>query len=267
MAIDYVVDLGCVPKSTLSTMGILDRLKARERANQVIRLFRENGDQRPPSEMGFEFTRTSATGEEETRVIVVQELLDEAIALEPLAHHCAGCPANVIGAPFGCMSFIQYPISLAAERWLLDRLPGIDEPIIWLLLKQGVVELGYDGALVAPLRSNSAIFEEPKLPGRDMIEFLLNSNQVFQMLFLTGHIQPSHAGVLLLLFGAIRRDLEAHQVVLIMNRSLTPEQVERDFPFLLPPDDADDHTIQQLKQFFFALYRAYVLNVPVLLDV
>lgn len=267
MAIDYVVDLGCVPKSTLGTMGILDRLKARERAQQVIRLFRENGDQRPPSEMGFEFTRTAANGDEETRVIVVQSLLDEAEALEPLAQHCIGCPANVVNAAFGCMNFIQYPISLAAERWLLDRLPGIDEPIIWLLLKQGVIELGYDGTMVAPLRSNPAIFEEAKLPGRDMVEFLLTGDQVFQMLFLTGHIQPLHAGVLLLLFGAIRRDLEAHQVVLIMNRSLTPEQIERDFPFLMQPDDADDPTVRELKQFFGALYRAYVLGVNLLLDV
>lgn len=267
MAIDYIVDLGCAPKTTLSTGGILDRLKARERAQQVIRLFRENGDQRPPSEMGFEFTRTAANGEEETRVIVVQELLDEANALAPLEHHCIGCPANVASAPFGCMNYIQYPISLAAERWLLDQLPGIDEPIIWLLLKQGVIELGYDGTLVAPLRTNPAIFEESKLPGRDMVEFLLTANQVFQMLFLTGHVQPSHGGMLLLLFGAIRRNLEAHQVVLIMNRSLTPEQFERDFPFLLQPTDADDHTIRELKQFFAALYRAYVLNVTVLLDV
>lgn len=267
MAIDHVVDLGCVPKSTLGTGGILERLKAGERARQVIRLFRENGDQRPPTEMGFEFTRTAADGTEETRVIVVQELLDDAAALDPLAQHCVGCPANVSRASFGCMNFIQYPISLAAERWLLDRLPGIDEPLMWMLLKQGINELGYDGALVAPLRSNPNIFEEARLPGRDMIEFVLNSNQVFQMLFLTGHVQPPHGGMLLLLFGAIRRDLEAHQIVLIMNRTLPPDQIERDFPFLLPPSDADDEGIRQLKSFFLALYRAYVLGVSVLLDV
>jgi hypothetical protein len=267
MAIDYVVDFGCVPKATLGTGGILERIKARERARQVIRLFRENDDQRPPSEMGFEFTRTAADGTEETRVIVVQDLLDEANALEPLAHHCQGCPANVVGAAFGCMNFIQYPISLAAERWLLDRLPGIDEPLSYLLLKQGVNELGYDGAIVAPLRGNANIFEEARLPGRDMVEFVLNANQVFQMVFLTGHIQPSHAGMLLLLFGAIRRDLEAHQIVLIMNRSLPPEQIERDFPFLFAPHADDDRTISELKQFFAALYRAYVLGVAVLLDV
>ncbi|MCC6804135.1 MAG: hypothetical protein IT319_14740, partial [Anaerolineae bacterium] len=92
MAIDYVIDYPCAPKEALTTDGIVERLKARERANAVIRLFRENGDQRPPSEMGFEFTRTNADGEEETRVIVVQEMLDSATELDPLAQYCVGCP-------------------------------------------------------------------------------------------------------------------------------------------------------------------------------
>ena len=125
MAIDYVIDYTCVPKQTLTTEGIVERLKARERAGAVIKLFRENGDQRPPSEMGFEFTRTTVEGEEETRVIVVQVMLDLAAQLDPLEQHCAGCPANVSGRPFGCVGAIQYPITAAAERWLLDQLPDI----------------------------------------------------------------------------------------------------------------------------------------------
>lgn len=267
MAIDYVIDLDCVPKQTLSTEGILQRLKGRARAGEVIRLFRENGDNRPPSEMGFEFTRTSAEGEEETRLIVVQDMLDEAAALDPLAHHCEGCPANVSGVPFGCMNFIQYPITGEAERWLLDRLPGIDEPLVWLLLRQGVQELGYDGAIVAPLRASDTYFEEQRLPGRDLREFVINANQVFQMLFLTGHIQPAHAGVLLLLFGAIRRDIEAHQIVHVMNRALPAQQITRDFPFLMRPEEGDDRSVADLKRFFYALYRAWTLDVQLLLDV
>ena len=52
MAIDYVVDYACVPKETLGTAGILDRLKARKRANTVIQLYREGGDQRPIDQPG-----------------------------------------------------------------------------------------------------------------------------------------------------------------------------------------------------------------------
>src|SRR5690606_23769631 len=110
MAIDYVIDLDCIPKQTLGTMGILERLKGRDRAHAIIQLYRQNGDNRPPSEMGFEMVRTAADGNEETQVIIVQHLLDSADELIPLEHHCDGCPANRTGDPFGCMGQISYPI-------------------------------------------------------------------------------------------------------------------------------------------------------------
>lgn len=264
MAIDYVIDYACVPKETLTTDGILERLKARERAGAVIKLFRDNGDQRPPSEMGFEFTRTNAAGEEETRVVVVQEMLDQAVELDPLAHFCAGCPANMRGVPFGCIGAIQYPISAAAERWLLDRLPSIEEPLPWLLLRQGVQELGYDGESVRPLRAGGTYFEERRVPGRDLVEFVFTANQAFEMLFMLGGIQPAHAGVLLLLFNAIPRGVEAGQIVQIMNGSASAD----DFPLTLPSVTLDDdRTVAELKDFFMALHRAWSLGVPLLLDV
>ena len=267
MAIDYIIDYDCVPKQTLTTEGIVERLKEQERANAVIRLFRENGDDRPPSQMGFEFTRTNLAGEEETRVIVVQEMLDHAADLDPLAQYCVGCPANVRGAPFGCVGQIEYPISAAGERWLLDQLPGIDQPLVWMLLRQGVQELGYDGESVRPLRANLTYFEEQRVAGRDLVEFVMSANQVFEMLFMLGNIQPAHAGILLLLFGAIPREIEAAQIVQIMNRALNGDDIARDYPFQMAIQQDDDRTVAELKAFFYALYCAWALNLPLLLDV
>ncbi len=273
MAIDYVIDYGCVPKEALGTDGILDRLKARDRAAAVIQLYRENGDQRPPSEMGFEMTRTTLEGVEETQVIVVQDMLDRAAELDPLESYCAGCPANARNAfkgsvtPFGCVGFVQYPISALAERWLLDRLPGIDEPLVWLLLRKGVEELNYTGKSVAPLRADPTYFEERRVAGRDLIEFVFTANQAFELLFLLGNIQPAHAGIVLLLFGAIPRGVDAGQIVQIMNRQLTGEEIARDYPFQLTASEADDQTIAELKAFFYAVYRAWSLDLPLLLDV
>ncbi|HVU13063.1 MAG TPA: hypothetical protein VHD90_17415 [Phototrophicaceae bacterium] len=267
MAIDYIIDYDCVPKQTLTTEGILERLKARARAEEVIRLFRVNGDQRPPSQMGFEFTRSNREGEEENRVIVVQEMLDQAAELDPLEHYCVGCPANRKGEPFGCIDQIEYPISAAAERWLLDQLPGLEQPLIWLLLRQGIQELGYDGASVRPLRASEAYFEERRVAGRDMSEFVMTADQVFEMVFLLGTIQPAHAGVLLLFFNAIPRDLETAQIVQIMNHALSTEEIAQQYPFQMRHLDSDDRTISELKTFFRALYRAWSLNLPLLLDV
>ncbi len=267
MAIDYVIGYDCVPKHHLTTEGMIDRLKARDRAHTVIALYREGGDDRPPALMEFEMTRISAGGEEETRVVNIQEMLDSARDLDVYASFCTVCPANPSRAPYGCYGLIHYPISARAERWLLDRLPGIEEPLVWLLLRQGALELGYDGASVAPLRADPTYFEEQRLPGRDLVEFVFTGNQVFEMLFLTGAIQPAHAGMLLLLFGAIPRDVEADRIVQIMHGALDAETIARDFPFQMQPDDADDACMTQFRAFFHALYTAWRLRVQVGLDV
>ena len=123
MAIDYVIDYKCYPKHEITTEGILERIKGRARAEAVIKLFRDNGDNRPVPEIGFELERTTASGESETKIVMIQTLLDQSDELLQYEHYCAGCPANNTGAPFGCIGQIEYPISGKAELWLLNQLP------------------------------------------------------------------------------------------------------------------------------------------------
>jgi hypothetical protein len=267
MAIDYIVGLECTPKRLLSTAGILQRLKGRERAQTIIRLFREHGDGRPPSQMGFEFVRNTPEGEEETQIIVVQDLLDEAESLTPHEANCVGCRANVPATPFGCIGSIQYPLSTAAERWMIDRLPGVEEPLLWLLLRQGIQELGYDGAPVVALRQNGVYFEDPAPLVRDLQDFTISSDQLFEMTFLLGDIQPAHAGLLLQFFHAVPRATETPQIVQIMNRSLSEQEILERYPFTLIQHADDDRTISEIKRFLGALHRAWLLNVPLQLDV
>lgn len=264
MAIDYTIGYDCVPKQTFSAEGILERLKGKERADSVIQLFRRSGDERPPSEMGFEFTRSTPEGEEETRVIVVQTMLDRYAELEAVEHHCAGCPANRTGMPFGCNGFIQYPITAAAEKWLLDRLPTPDDTLIWSLLRLGVKEFKYDGASVEPLRAASDTYFEARRPGTRMLgELRLDANQLFEMIFAVGSIQPNHGALLLLFAHAIPRTLEADE---IMHITPAPSDVETKHPFLLKPEQTDDRTIAEFKAFFRALYMAWKLNVSLQID-
>jgi hypothetical protein len=265
MAIDYVIDYRCVPKDTLETGGILERLKAQERARAVIELYRRSGDNRPPSEMGFEFTRTAADGSEESQVIIVQHLLDFAADLRPLEPYCAGCPANRAGVPFGCMGRIAYPLSSAGEAWLLNQLPNVDETLLWMLLRQGIKDLDYDGSAALPLReADSAIFADPRTIYRTLGELTVNNNQIFEMVFLVGHIQPNHAGILLLFFGAVTRQLEAQEIMAM--GTMPPPQREQ-VPFQIGPEPGDDSTIAELKEFLYGLYLAWQLDVPLLLDV
>ncbi|NWF70975.1 MAG: hypothetical protein HXY40_17965 [Chloroflexi bacterium] len=265
MAIDFIIDHTCEPKRILGTDGIVERLKGEERAATIIAMFRKNGDNRPPSEMGFEFTRSTPEGEKEKKIVVVQDLLDAAAELKPLEVHCQGCPANRTGKRFGCIGFIQYPVSARGEAWLLNQLPVPDEALVWLLLKQGVEEFKYDGSSLAPMRqAGDSYFEVRGSLTRRLGEFRITNDQVFEMLFLLGHIQPPHAGVVLLFFHAIQRDLNADD---IMRVSRAPQDAAARYPFRHTAEADDDRTISEFKGFLHALYIAWSLNVRLLLDV
>jgi hypothetical protein len=266
MAIDHVIDLDCVPKRALSSSGLLGRIKARNRAEAVIQLYRDHNDHRPPSEMGFELVRRTSDGQEETQTIVIQDLLDNAAELAPLAQHCVGCPANRTGESFGCFGFIGYPVSRAAELWLLKQLPGPEEPLIFLLLRQTVTEYVFRNENVAQMRGTPGIiFESSERFARRFEDVQITTDQVFEMLFLNHVIEPAHAALLLLFFGAIPRDMDA-ETLMKLTQPDSSATVERNTPFLLQPEDSDDESITALKAFFMALHLTYRLNVSLSLD-
>ncbi len=265
MAIDYIIDYKCYPKQQLGNEGILDRLKGRARAEAVVELFRRNGDNRPASEIGFELARNTLEGTEETRVVMVQDLLDKAEELSPYEMYCQGCPANNTGSPFGCMGQIEYSISGKTELWLLNQLPVPDEPLPWILLRQGLSEMKSDGNSVISMRAEGQpFFQERGVLVRKLGEITVNTNQLFEMLFLSGHIKPSYAAMLLVLFHIIPREMNADE---LMELSKSPEDGFDRYPFQLKPEPDDDNSLTQFKRFFRALYLAWGLNVRLLLDV
>ncbi len=264
MGIDYVIDWKCEPKAALSTPGILTRLKARDRADAIIKLYRDNGDMRSPSEMGFELVRRTPDGEEETQIVIVQSLLDETEPLDGLAHYCEGCPANAARKPFGCYGSVAYPLSRAAELWLLEQLPETDEVLPWLLLKQTLHDSPGLGSDAAPARDDSnIIFETGDVFARRLGEIALTTNQVFEMLFLIGSILPTYGAMLMLFFGVIDRNLEANA---IQNLTPAPDDWQTRFPFMMLAHDDDDDTRSAFKRFFGYIYIAYGLNVSLSID-
>ena len=270
MAIDYIIEYDCAPKRELTANGILERLKERERAREVIQWFRNAGDDRPPTRMGFEFSRNTPDDKSEAQLIVVQDLLDHVAVLDEQAQHCRHCPANRGRGAYGCIGFIQYPITGRAEAWLLDRLPVPDEPLIWLLLKQGIQQLGYDGASMKALRDSDgaagerSYFELPVAPQRRLGEVRISGDQVLEMIFGVGaRIIPNHAGILLLFLNAIERDLEAEE---IQDISSTDGAIRERIDFSMGDSPAYDACIRELLEFFAAMYAAWRLNVPLLID-
>jgi len=271
MAIDYIIEYDCIPKQQFSAAGILERIKEKERAQEVIQWFRAAGDTRPPAQMGFEFSRSTPDEKGEKQVIVVQDLLDHAAQLDEWEYHCSGCPANGRDHPFGCMGFIRYPISARAETWLLERLPVPDEPLLWLLLKQGIRKFGYDGSSVKLLRDRDdtreeggrTYFELPAAPQRRLGELRVSGDQTLEMIFGVGErIMPNHAGILLLFFDAIDRSLEAAE---IHDISSFDEATRGKFAFRMAAEP-DDEKVYEFLAFFHALYLAWKLKAALFVD-
>ena len=267
MGIDYLIDYDCAPKQAFSVAELTARLKGRERAERIIRLYRDNGDYRPPSEMGFEFVRRAADGTEETETIIVQDLLDAAAELEPWAEHCRTCPANRLADAFGCMDGIPYPITERAERWLLAQLPDDSHPLPYMLLQKAIREHGYKGETARALRAQAGVFfEAEEAPTRKLHALKVSGDQIFEMLFLSGHIQPAHGSLLLQFFGGISQDLDPD---VIMQLADPPSEawLDEHVPFLLDVEAGDPPDIVHFKHLFEAMYWAFRLRVTLLLDV
>lgn len=265
MGVDFVISQGCLPKEQFTTPGLLQRVKAAERAKVIRELYAQEKEHRPADQMGFEMIYRTADGEQATTLIKLDELDALADELTGWDSHCQHCPANRGRGAFGCIGTVNYPISAQAEVWMLSRLPNISEPIPYLLLQQGP-QMGNTGARAEDLRDQhpGVFFESASPLKRQYDEMDVTGEQLFELLFLLGAVQPKRAVMILLFMGAIRRDMDAGTLM-----KLSPAQLQhRDlYPFLLEPGPADDKSIRELKAFFQALYTAWLLDREVYLDV
>jgi hypothetical protein len=265
MGVDYMIGFGCVPKERFTSDGLLLRVKAGERAEIVREFYRQAKEQRRDEHMGFEMIRRTAEGEEESEIIRLDELARLWKELEGFEDYCQNCPANRAGKAFGCIGSINYPISGRAEVWMLSRLPSPDDPIPFLLLQQGR-EMGNTGESAEGLRENhpGVFFQSPEVVARKYDEFVVTGEQLFELMFLLGAIQPKRAVLILLFMGAIRRDIPADE---LMAMTPAPPDAAQKYPFLLQPESDDDQSIRGLKAFFRTLHLAWQLDRDVLLDV
>ncbi len=205
MGIDYVIDLDCEPKQALTTEGIVDLVKARSRAEAILAMAREDGDERPPSEITFEVA-INRNGTVESTEVSVQQLLDQAAELEPHRSKCASCPANR-GNPagFGCYDSISYPLEEDTERFLLSRLPDKLESPAGFMFTSALRDFAWDGAHAANMRAQGETFFRLRTaPVRRWPELTMTGDQVFHMMFHVGSpLGSTHAMLLCMFFGLL----------------------------------------------------------------
>jgi hypothetical protein len=215
MAIDYVLATSCEPQRLLGVERLVDLHRTRILARSALAHMREDGEERPASEIEVQLTMRKPGGDE-ARGVTLQDLLDEASPLDPLATHCATCPAG-LPREFACHRRIRYPIPEHVEAWLMSRLPKELACTAGVLLVRGLGEFGWDGSPAAKLRGHGTTFFESRAPygvrwqGEDgLVE--VSSDQLFQMMFMVGNLAPTHCLMLALFCGVIPHDISLHDL-------------------------------------------------------
>jgi hypothetical protein len=222
MAIEYVVGLSCVPKSELGAAELFSRVKHKQQGETLSRVFAERG--LDPKTTPIETHLRRPDGTETKGMVTVDQLLAEGESIAPLAAHCEGCPANLHRTAFGCWGAIAYPIRVETEKWLLGLLPADLSTTAGQLLLRAVEDFGYDGGRAAELRGEGggAFFEDDTPEGvrwqmppaeetdeADEDEAVeLTVDQILQMMFFVGDVQPAHAVMLCLFLGVLPYDVD-----------------------------------------------------------
>jgi len=237
MVLDYIIDMPCEPKRRLGEEALLGRLRLLAHARYAEELAPED-----------------AAGAR-------QAMFD----LQPLAFHCARCPANASGHEFGCYGCVHEPVSIEAEEWLMDRLPlGLSEkheaedaPGQVERVRELIERLRAANVTGKPLdelrRGRLAVRPRPlvRTYGSLFRRRRVSASQLLEIICLGGRLEPGMG-------EALCRALAVWQDGGTGDDGL-PEAV-----FTEPPSDTDDQPTADLKQFFLTVMTACSLDLPVL---
>jgi hypothetical protein len=279
VAADYFVHLACAPKLALGsgdaqrgTWVLLEMLKAGRHAAAL----QQHAKQQGQSPAGLSVTVGSAgpgaSGVEKS--FTYEELVSQNSRLETHASACVGCPAS-FGHPFGCYSIVPYPISRAAEEWLMNLVQPTSM-VGGFLCSNAMKDLAYTGEPIQKMRTAGLL--ESSTPVTKVVEGSwlskknINSNQILQGMLAIGEpIDPSHCMSVLLWLGLLKLDgkslfggSDAPLVGTILDLK-TPEERRLRTAFEVGAP-RDDHSTASLQSLLKAFYLAFVLGVPILME-
>ncbi len=261
MAIDYLLGVNCEPHRELGVDRLVALNRTRILARSALAHMREDGDARAPTEIEIQLTMRTTEGDS-ARGVTLADLLEESRPLDKVAEHCGTCPAQ-LPREFACHRRIRYPIPERVEAWLMSRLPTSLACTAGALLVRGLAEFGWDGVPTAKMRAAGTTFFESRMPYGVRYEskdgnIEISSDQLFQMMFLVGNLQPTHCLMLALFCGVIPHDTSLHDLKDDAGR-------QRALAHANVPSESDPE-IEQLAAFLRALGVAARLDVPILVD-
>jgi hypothetical protein len=280
VAIDYCVGLECDPKRHFGkgdcgqgSDEILARLKSQSRAAALRRLAQAKG--KDPSQITVEVQAPDREGKPVSKEVTLAELEAEA---KPLADHaaaCETCPVNLLRRAYGCFGVINYPISQAAEAWLLGRLQPPDT-IGAHMCMTFMSESGVTGERIRQMRG--AGFFEARRAGKVTLKkgFLtgvsVSADQLLEAILMAGSpLSPVHCFGVLLWLGAISIQgkipggAEDQQTLsrLVDLKSCDEKQAQTALELGPEPRSNEEAVFRGLME---ALYRSWLHGVPMLIS-
>ncbi|HEY0255574.1 MAG TPA: hypothetical protein VGC41_28790 [Kofleriaceae bacterium] len=262
MAIDYLLAVPCDAQRTLGAENLVALHRTRVLARSMLLHMREDGDQREPREIEIQLTMRQPGGDS-ARGVTLQDLLSESAPLDSVSEACKTCPAGFT-YEFGCHRRIRYPLPERVEEWLMARLPESLQCTAGALLVRGLNEFEWNGAPAAKLRASGTTYFESRAPygvrwqAEDGSTIEMSSDQMFQMMFMVGPLNPSHCLMLALFLGAIPHDTSIHDLKDAPGRERALAQASM-------PSEADPE-IEQLAAFIRTLLIAARMELPILVD-
>ncbi len=265
MAIRYYIDLNCKPRTEIGESELLTLLTRWELAQSVRDQFKEKYNTTDEAKMRFRERVVDPNGEIEKRETSVADIRRECEALGKYSDHCDNCPANLDKTAYSCHQKIGFPLSARAEQWLVDQVAPTGSRGAELFI-EACSQNDYGSAPLFANWRKAGFLEGKETVKGDRGGLLVSSDQVLNELFLVGDIMPNHAlGIFVHLQALVSSDNRTGDDLIDLIENIDNSQSAEDAPtidFNIKPEADDDESIREIKQFLFALFRAFSLQTP-----
>lgn len=265
MPIRYFVDLNCGARKQVGDKELLRLISRWNQADSIHRQFHDKFGLDDESKMRFREKMASPDGEMKKREISVAELRGECGVLMELKGECTQCPAAIDSSPYSCTQTIALPISEKAEQWLVKQIAPSGTRALELFI-DACSRAGYGNIDIFANWRKAGFLEAKEMAKDERDGLLVTSDQVLHELFLVGDLMPPHLlGLLVHLQALGTTDGRSGDELLALMEGVTDTSSMEETPMIdyaLMPDESDDDSVRELKQFLFVAFRAFSLELP-----
>ncbi len=212
MGLEYITLKNCPVKESINDQELLSAVKQQNQAEGVLQMLTSKGMSRDEA-MAFKLTKVINRPDGAQQVkIAIADMFAQIPDLKSNEHHCANCPISS-GSTFGCIGFLNYPISARCEQWLATLVQAsIKKGTPYSMMVEFIEDQKISGSQLNQMRQHGDQFFESSSPIKivTMKSFFksksINLDQVWEMILLSGQMQTTHMNYLLMMLGGVATD-------------------------------------------------------------